>query len=359
MNNKYLKNWLALLRQTEVGAATFHQYLAQDPMLATLPEFVQPNWQAVERDLEWGAHPNQHIVTFNNPAYPNILRQIARPPAILFVKGNLSILNRPQIAIIGSRNPTQIGLDLSFDFGATLAKAGLIITSGLALGIDGASHRGALTAAGLTTVAVLGHGLDIIYPRQHTNLAQTIIERGALVSEFPTGVQPVAGNFPQRNRIISGLSLGVVVIEAAVRSGSLITAKLALEQGREVFALPGSAINQKARGCNELIQQGAKLVLSPKDVVAELGPLFNYVFSNSDAGTPSNEPLLGNEFSRSGDQRSAQLLTHIGSEPTSIDHIVASSGFSVTEISGMLLHLELLGDIAAVPGGYTIRTGLM
>ena len=224
--------------------------------------------------MEWLSQPGNHVVHFQDAAYPALLKQIADPPPLLFVRGDRDYLAQPQLAIVGSRNPTHTGRALAREFAAHLASFGLTITSGLASGIDGAAHQGAIEAGG-TTLAVTGTGLDRVYPARHRDLAHRVAENGALVTEFPPGTAPLAANFPRRNRLISGLSLGTLVVEAALRSGSLITARSALEQGREVFAIPGSIHNPLARGCHALIRDGAKLVESgewvqPGDPVLEL-----------------------------------------------------------------------------------------
>lgn len=233
-----------------------------------IEELLRPDNTAITQQLEWGAQLNQSILTLEDPAYPSLLKAIADPPPVLFVRGDPKILSKPQLALVGSRKPSPSGLRAAAEFAKGLVAAGWAITSGLAAGIDAASHKGALSTGG-TTVAVLGSGLDQIYPAQNKGLATQIASRGALVSEFPPHTPPLAMHFPRRNRIISGLCLGVAVVEAALRSGSLITAKLALEQGREVFAVPGSIYNPLSQGCHILIQEGAKLVTGPADVLLE------------------------------------------------------------------------------------------
>ena len=236
-----------------------------------------PDWEGAERDLRWLEPPTHHLVRIVDPGYPPRLRTISQPPLLLFVRGGVELLGEPQLAIVGSRNPTRGGEDTAFRFAGALAQAGLVITSGLAVGIDAAAHRGAVAAAradvggGLgASVAVFGTGLDRVYPRRNLDLAVEVERIGAIVSEFPLGTPPRRDHFPRRNRIISGLSLGVLVVEAAVRSGSLTTARWAAEQGREVFAIPGSIHNPLARGCHRLIRDGAKLVESVGDVLEEL-----------------------------------------------------------------------------------------
>src|SRR5919106_6044630 len=247
---------------------------------ATLAYLKAPDWGAVERDLAWLGHPDRHLITLADPEYPKLLREIVDPPSVLFVMGDSSLLQTPQLAIVGSRNPSSAGIETAFRFAGQLVWAGLTVTSGLAIGIDAASHRGSLAVGG-GTVAVAGTGLDKVYPTCHWDLAQTIADSGAIISEFPLGTPPRAKNFPRRNRIISGLCVGTLVVEAALRSGSLITARLAAEQGREVFAIPGSIYNPLARGCHGLIRDGAVLVESLDDILAELGPLIGVIASDA------------------------------------------------------------------------------
>ncbi len=229
--------------------------------------FYEPNSKMVDEHLQWLASSKyHHIIRLGSPDYPKQLSEIPKPPEILFVSGSIEVLHQPQVAIVGSRNASPIGLETAYSFANELSKAGLVITSGMALGIDGAAHRGALEAH-YPTIAVLGTGIDTIYPLRHTTLAEQITKQGAIISEFPLKTTPSPANFPRRNRIISGLSLGTLVVEASTKSGSLITARLAAEQGREVFAIPGSIHNPRAKGCHQLINQGAKLVENIEDIL--------------------------------------------------------------------------------------------
>ena len=239
----------------------------------------------VSKELDWLAQDDEFLITFEDGLYPRALREIPDPPPLLFVRGNPAVLSRPQIAITGSRNPTQAGADNAHEFAAALCQAGLTVTSGLALGIDSCAHRGALAASG-ATLAVSGTGADRVYPSRNLELAHEILRFGAIVSELPLGSGPRAEHFPRRNRILSGLSLGVLVVEAALHSGSLITARLAAEQGREVFAIPGSIHSPLARGCHALIRQGAKLVESAADVLEELAALAPGSGSSHPKATP-------------------------------------------------------------------------
>lgn len=318
--------------------------------------------------LEWAERPGNHLVTPDGPRYPPLLREIPLPPLVLYVMGDADLLAQPQLAIVGSRNPTPQGLANAREFARHFAEAGVIVTSGLALGIDGAAHEGALAAGG-RTIAVIGTGADRVYPARHRDLARRIAESGALVTEFPLGTKAHPGNFPQRNRIISGLSFGVLVVEAAQASGSLITARLATEQGREVFAIPGSIHNPLTRGCHALIRQGAKLVETAADIVEELGwiglePPENANRSLSQSLRHSRgenlhpSPLPGEGSGERGERNDekpdpdyAKLLDALGYDPATIDALVARSGLTVAAVSSMLLLMELDGRVATLPGG--------
>ncbi len=284
------------------------------------------------------AQPN-FLVTWADADYPPLLREIADPPVLLYGVGVRARLATAQIAVVGSRNPSPGGRDNAAAFAAHLAQAGLAITSGLALGIDGAAHAGALDAGG-TTIAITGTGLDRVYPPRHRALAHRIAEHGVLLSEFALGTPPRAENFPIRNRLISGMSLGVLVVEAALKSGSLITARLASEQGREVFAIPGSIHSPLSRGCHALIRQGAKLVETAQDILEELGPLAQWVAPHT---APATEAAL--------DDDATKLLACLGHDPVDIDTLAARGGLTPQAVSSMLLTLELRGLVASVPGG--------
>ncbi|CAK0760205.1 protein Smf [Gammaproteobacteria bacterium] len=310
----------------------------------TLAYLTAPDWSAIDADLEWAQRPGHLILSRSDPRYPHLLAQISDPPPILFVRGDPTVLGRPQIAIVGSRNPSPLGHDTARDFARDLATTGLIITSGLAHGIDSAGHEGALAADGGITVAVAGTGLDQVYPARHRALAHRILERGALVSEYPQGTPPLPANFPRRNRIISGLSIGTLVVEAAIHSGSLITARQSLEQGREVFAIPGSIHNPLARGCHALLREGAKLVETVQDILEELAPLRAAVATSTTI--VSESPL-------DGDYR--KLLECFSYDPLPIDALVEQSGLTPAAVSSMLLLLELRGLVAAQSGGLYTR----
>ncbi len=306
----------------------------------------QADWRGADQDLEWATRDKHHILSYRNSLYPPLLKETHRAPMVLFVKGAASTLSMPQIAVVGTRNPTPAGAETALQFARHFANMGFGITSGLAIGIDGAAHRGALEEAGVT-LGVLGNGLDKLYPSIHQSLALSILESGgALVSEFPVGTPPLPAHFPRRNRVISGLSIGVLVVEATLNSGSLITAKYALEQGREVFAIPGSIHNAMVKGCHSLIQQGAKLVQTAQDVLEELGALTKYVIlphGGQQAPQPTALDLSEPE---------TVVLSYLGYEATPVDLIVIKSGLTAIEVANALLSLELKGYLAPVPGGY-------
>lgn len=292
--------------------------------------------EAVDRSIAWASQTNQHIITLADTAYPQTLLQIPDPPSLLYVRGRLDLLQQRALGIVGSRNATPQGLQTAENFAHKLAGEGLCIVSGLALGIDTAAHRGALAASG-PTIAIIGTGADRIYPARNRELAHAIAAHGAIVSEFPLGTPAMAGNFPRRNRLIAGLSAGVLVVEAAVESGSLITARLAAEQGREVFAIPGSIHSPVARGCHRLIRQGAKLVETASDVLEELGqtpPLFP---GPAAASLPTFED-------------SHPVLIALGHGPSGLDDLVERSGLGAETLLPELLNLELAGQIAVLPG---------
>ena len=291
----------------------------------------------------------QKVVTFHDPQYPEPLRQISRAPKAFFTCGNLALLQRRKLAIVGARHPTPDGRDNAYAFAKYLAESGFCIVSGLALGIDGASHEGALTAGrqGGGTIAVLGNGLDVIYPPCHASLAQRILdENGLLLSEFPLGTPPLRRHFPTRNRLVAGLSLGVIVVEAASKSGSLITARLANDMGREVFAIPGSIHSPLSRGPHALIQQGAKLVECAADILSELAPnSISPQGANLPFGPAPFLPLEGTS------EPSSPLLRVIGYDPVSEDVLLRRSNMSLSQLSAELLNLELRGLISRCADG--------
>ena len=310
----------------------------------TIHAIHKPNKEAVKLALTWHQQPNQHIICFSSLLYPKQLQHIPDPPPLLYVRGDLGCLNNKQIAIVGSRHPTPAGIDLAYDFADILAQQGLTITSGLALGIDAASHQGALHNNG-TTIAVLANGLSKIYPARHKVLADKICRQGAILSEMPLSTPPLPKFFPKRNRIISGLSLGVLVVEANLRSGSLITTKCAIDQGRDVFAIPHSPYKALGKGPNFLIQQGAKLVTSCNDILAEIPSI-------QPASIPLPTQSLDTDLNAPLEERDYKLIQCIEFEPTSFDLILSRCGFSITEATVKLLMLELNGYIKTFSGGY-------
>jgi len=347
-NQRNLINWLALLRTKDIGPVAFKQFLQKDPLLEVLPavarETLANNKSLIHKDLAWAEQNNCHIMLLCDDDYPKLLKSIHAPPPVLFIKGNKKLLDKPQIAMVGSRNSSKIGEQTAFKFAAELAGFHLVITSGLALGIDAASHRGALSTG--TTIAVLAHGLDLIYPKEHYKLAENITKNGAIISEFPLGTRPLAGHFPRRNRIISGLALGVIVIEASIKSGSLITVNHALEQGREVFAVPGSIYENNAKGCHQLIRQGAKLVENISEVIEELGII------KSIAHLPAKTAKTTEKPAESLDDIQLKILDSLSYDTASPDLIINRSGLAPNIVNSALVNLELTGYIISVPGGY-------
>lgn len=363
-----LRYWLALIRAPYVGSATFQHLLAsfstvQDVFSAgpeqlskvklrqhSIDYICKPDWSQVDKDLDWIAQSGVSVLLLSDSDYPVLLKEISDPPPVLFVLGDRKKLQTPQLAIVGSRNPTPAGKETAHEFARHLALQGLTITSGMALGIDAASHEGALQANG-STIAVAGTGLDRVYPGVHHELAHKIAENGALVSEFPPGTAPSKHNFPRRNRIISALSMGVLVVEAALRSGSLITARQALEQGREVFAVPGSIHNTQAKGCNSLIKQGAKLVETADDILEELGSLFGFTQYSMASGSEAQDNIeSGNQVVLEPEYQ--KVFESVGFEPTAVDTVIERSGLTADAVCSMLLVLELQGLIGTTSSGH-------
>jgi DNA processing protein len=358
--------WLALQRAHGVGNALFRALIetfgdagavfsSGRGALSRVPGMSAQALEAITRgpdesllasDSEWLGADGNYAIAIGDERYPALLNEIADPPALLFVRGDPALLLRPQIAIVGSRNPTPTGVDTARAFAAHLARAGLVITSGLAEGIDAAAHEGALSALA-PTVAVLGTGVDRVYPARHRELAHRVAAQGALVSEFPVGTSAAREHFPRRNRIISGLSLATLVVEAGLRSGSLITARLAAEQGREVMAIPGSIHSPLARGCHALIRQGAKLVETASDVLEELAPLASFAMEAMAPPDAQQTPQT--------DDATAQLLECMGFEPVTVDTLVERTGLTAGAVSSMLLKMEIHGAVAQSPGGRYVR----
>lgn len=303
-----------------------------------LPQLISTTWSW----LQQSASPTRAVVCLGDPAYPAAWLQMADPPLMVYAQGNLALLSRPSMAIVGSRNATRQGLDNAQAFAESLSCSGLAVVSGLALGIDAVAHQGALKGSG-STIAIIGTGLDRVYPRQHIALAHQISEEGLMLSEYALGTPPLPAHFPQRNRLIAGLSLGSLVVEATVQSGSLITARLAMEAGREVFAIPGSIHSPQSRGCHALIKQGAKLVEQAQDILEEL-----HWHRQSPA---SSRPItVEKPQALSPEAPPDALLQALGYDPIGLDALAARTGWSPQELSTRLLDYELNGVIARLPG---------
>lgn len=379
VNNSNIKYWLALKLVPRLavhkkialvetfGLTALFSYNGKASILTSanglsvkqLSAFHQPNWQRINKIIQASEACNSVIICFDDTRYSLLLRQIYDPPLVIFLQGNPLLLNSTQLAVVGSRAASSGGRDSAFSLSQQLCRHNIVITSGLALGIDAAAHRGALSeTAG--TIAVVATGLDQVYPARHKSLAQQIIATGgAIISEFLPGTPARAGHFPKRNRLISGLSIGVLVVEAEFQSGSLITARCALEQNRDVFAIPSSIQNQQAKGCHWLIKQGAKLVEECADIIGE----FAFVEQPSLHLTSEKQwlkPIVqgtnkgGNEINQKGLCNDA-LLASVGFEITPVDKVVSRSELPVEEVLTRLTMLELSGLVTAVPGGY-IRT---
>jgi DNA processing protein len=414
--------WLALLRAPGVGPITFirliehfgspqsvfeagrEQWKALHNKQALLNYLQNPNWEGVEKDIQWLTQPNNHLLTLDHPDYPPLLRQIDDPPPVLFVHGDYTLLSTPQLAIVGTRHPSSEGKELANDFAKYLSNQGFTITSGMALGIDGASHWGALGGSG-QTIAVAGTGLDRVYPAKHRDLAHKIAQTGALISELPIGTPVNRHHFPIRSRLVSGLSLGTLIIEAPERSGALYAAQQAAKQGREVFAIPGSIHNPLVKGSHQLIKQGAKLVETADDILEELSHYHSLIAQNKNKIKPSTQltrvdfpeksiiektktshnentlefdstqrteqeivtsktfekqeekPVFQQKQANDLDEDYTRLLDYLKAGPTSIDKLVEESGMTAAAISSMLLILELRGLVAVQGGGLYARIG--
>ncbi|WP_310385498.1 DNA-processing protein DprA [Roseateles sp.] len=364
MERAELAAWLRLLESPGVGLEAARRLLTQTGSAPAIFDLPGDAWQAVlspaqraslgqvpdhladlvEQTWVWlNADPRHDILLLGDADYPAALLQTADPPLLLYLHGRRELLGRPALAIVGSRSPTAQGVDNAHRFAQDLSKAGLTIVSGMALGIDGAAHRGALDGAlagGASTLALMGTGLDQTYPRRHLQLAQEISENGLLISEYSLGTPVLPANFPRRNRLIAGLSMGCLVVEAALKSGSLITARLASEAGREVFAIPGSIHSPLSRGCHELIRQGAKLVERIEDILEELPSI--QAAANAKQAVAENVSNLPTA--------QAQVLNLMGFDPVSLDGLAQRGAWPVADLSGLLLELELNGEIARLAG---------
>ncbi|WP_255554846.1 DNA-processing protein DprA [Moritella sp. 24] len=361
MVNEQDKYWLALYDVPKIGGSRALKLL-QKTSLTTLftssAQYLQslgldaaqqqailnPDWSTIDHSLNWlSISEDRYLIPITSQHYPLALKNIASPPLLLYLEGNIKLLSKPQIAMVGTRNPSYYGKRHAHQLSAELVLQGLVVTSGLAIGIDSECHRSVLESKG-ETIAVLGTGLANIYPKRHQKLAQQIREQGALVSEFSPFTQARPENFPRRNRIVSGLSLGVIVIEAALKSGSLISARYALEQGREVFAVPGAIDNPMAAGCHYLIQQGAKLITQTSDITDELTYInVSTKFEQTDLFSSDPETVsLPNQI----------ILDSVGYEVTTADFIAERSQQPVSQVLTSLIELELDNWVSVVPGGY-------
>ena len=374
-----LEAWLTLLRAPGLGPATLRELLAAHSGIraalaaarrgahpraceAACRDWLRaPDAQRIADDLAWLSGPDHTLLTCDSAEFPSLLDEAPGAPAALFVAGDATALWQPQVAIVGSRNATPGGNANAEAFARALGGAGFAITSGLAEGVDTAAHRGAL-AAGAATIAVLGTGPDRIYPARQADLAREIAAHGALVSQFPPGTPAHETHFPRRNRVIAGLALGTLVVEAGTRSGALITARNATEAGREVFAIPGSIHNPLARGCHQLIRQGAKLVETTAEIVDELAPLARRLgaslrerLDGPAAEIASDEPAR--PPARAADPDYARLFAALEPDPLDIDALATRSGLAVPALASMLLMLELEGEVVAASGGYARRVG--
>ena len=367
--------WLTLQHTPSVGAVTFRKLLQQfgspEAVLqssgATLRqsgllkpkalEFLaqgKASWSAaIEKDLRWLEQEQAHLLTLVDERYPPLLKEISDPPPLLYLRGDPDRLSFPQLAVVGSRNPDPLGRETARDFARQLAAAGMTVTSGMAMGVDSEAHRGALESG--STIAVVGTGLDRVYPAKNRELAHQIAEAGVIISEFPIGTEPHPSNFPRRNRIISGLALGTLVVQAAKKSGSLITARLAMEQGREVFAIPGSIHNPLARGNHQLIRQGAKLVETTDDIMEELSGMLTLLKEQLDLGENESDQWVSEVFEVEEGSPAALLLTQMGHEAILIDQLVALSGLTAEAVSSIIMRLEIQGVVVSLPGGRVQR----
>lgn len=343
-----LASWLKLTQISGLGNEGLRHLLQAfgspeailDASVASLSEYVKPSVaKTIREDFDdalfdvtatWLNDPLNRIITLADAEYPQTLLNIADPPLVLYIKGRLDLLNVRSLAVVGSRNSTAQGTRNAEAFAKAASEAGLCIVSGMAHGIDTAAHKGGLQGVG-SSIAVVGTGLDKVYPAANRELAHQLAQQGTIISEFPLGTPPLASNFPRRNRIISGLSEGCLVVEASLQSGSLITARMALEQGREVFAIPGSIHSPQSKGCHSLIKQGAKLAESAQDILEELG----FASGMAKIGMVAEHPLL----------------TQLGFDAVDIETLAQRSGLTIAELSAILLQLELDGAVATLPGG--------
>lgn len=367
-----LRAWMLLLRTPGMGPCAIREALAQAHgsaraalgLVRERSELLsveagawlrRPDEAQLRDDLDWLAQPGHRLLRCTDLDFPPLLQAIPQPPAALFITGAPVFLLRPQVAVVGARQATTSGRLHAKAFASELAKAGFIITSGMAEGVDGAAHEAALEA-GLPTVAVVGTGVDRVYPRKHLQLARRIAATGALVSEFPLGTPARADHFPRRNRLLSGLALGTLVVEADLQSGSLISARLAGEQGREVFALPGSIHNPLARGCHQLIRDGARLVECAREIVEQLAPLASAMGAELAERLASSHDAAADTLQVAAiDPAEAGLLEAMGHDPVTMDELVERTGHSAGQLTSLLLMLELADRVESLPGNRYVR----
>lgn len=331
---KLLKRWPDLGEMFKLSSLQLEEAGLPSTLAKTIASF---DFHEIEADLKWESKDNHHLITWFDKDYPPLLREIDDSPPVLYAIGDLSCICQPTVAMVGTRQPSASGSETAWRFAYEIASKHITIVSGLARGIDAQAHSGCIAAGG-KTIAVMGTGIDSIYPLKHRSLADKISQNGLLLSELPLKSPPMAGHFPRRNRIISGLSLITLVVEAALKSGSLITARLALEQNRDVMAIPGSIYNVQAKGCHYLLQQGAKLVMTSQDILEEL-----------DLNRGQNQPHFDDTLA----SQNENLVKCIGFEITTIDQIIARSGLAIEKVVCDLAELEVQGIVNTVPGGYT------
>ena len=357
-SSELLEDWLRLIRDNNWSLRKKHELLAYYGSPAAiyaepkrrLSLIVKQSYQTKKavspdrlvQDMAWLATEGHILITIDCPVYPVLLKEIVDPPLALFAIGDTSLLNAHQVAIVGSRRPTPIGQQVSHSFANKLAQQGVVITSGMALGVDACAHRGALAVEG-GTVAVMGCGLDSVYPARHRDLFDRIGQLGLLVSEYPPGSLPSRHHFPQRNRIVSGLAYGVIIVEAAINSGTLITARLAIEQNRDVFVVPGGILNKQYAGSHQLIRQGAILVQTVEHVLQELPISFEQELRNTSKLIDSKQVVCD------------KLLDFVEYEPTLIEDIILARGLTAAQVSSMLLLIEIEGQVAVSDEGRYIK----
>ncbi|MBA4697199.1 MAG: DNA-protecting protein DprA [Legionella sp.] len=348
---KLLQRWPSLEKMFQLSCEQLEKAGVPAKTAYLIKQF---DWKTIETELAWQeSAPNRYILTWEDARYPSLLKEIANPPIVLYAEGNIDAFLRPTLSIIGSRRPSMEGAEIAYRFALDLASNGLSIVSGLALGVDAKAHAGAVDAEG-STLAVLGSGIDCIYPRQHLALADRIREKGLILSEFPVKTSPKPRHFPYRNRIISGLSVAILVVEAAIKSGSLITARLALEHNRDVLAVPGSILNPQSQGCHYLVQEGAKLVTSSQEVLDELNLAHRCMHVSLPTQRLETAKAIQDPFKSTRVLASDRedLVKFIDFKLTTLDQMLEKSGLNLDTITSNLALLEIEGIVKAIPGGY-------